>query len=62
MCDIEHAEVVESPEDLVCVYFDEERVDIFFFDYLVEIIGVVIHNDVEVFAISLVSQKTIFHN
>ena len=42
----EHVEVVEPSEYLVGINFDEERVDFFLLNDLVEVIRKVVHNDV----------------
>lgn len=62
VCDREHWQVIQGSEDLVRVYFDEMRVYVFLFDELVKIVGVIVHNDVEVLAIAFLREETIFHD
>ncbi len=57
--DREHAEVVEPSEDLVGIEFDEDGVNFFFLDELVKIVGIVVHDDVEVLCFSLVGEEAI---
>lgn len=40
--------VVEPPQNLIGVEFDEERAELVFFDDLVEIVAVVVHDDIEI--------------
>ncbi len=60
--DGEHEEVVESPEDLVGVELDEDGVDFPLLDDLVEVVGVVVHDDVEVLVVALVGREAVLHH
>lgn len=46
VCDVQHGEVVETSEHLICVYFSYEGSQVFFLNGFVEIVRVVVHDDV----------------
>lgn len=62
MRDGQHEEVVQSSEDLIGIYLDQDGIDFSLLDDLVQIIGEVIHNDVEVLVISLIGEETVLHD
>ena len=53
--------VVESPENLVGVEFDEEGAELVFFDDLVKVMAVVVHDNVKVLRVSFVGEEVVLH-
>ena len=53
--------VVESPENLVGVEFDEEGAELVFFDNLVEVMTIVVHDNVKILGIPFVGEKVVLH-
>ena len=60
--DGQHSKIVESSEKLVGVYFDKVRIYLLFFNQLVKIVWVVVHNDIEILVISLMSEVAVLHH
>lgn len=58
----QHKQIVQSSENLIGVNLDQYWIDLPLLDDLVEVIGVVIHNDIEVLVVSLVGEKAILHD
>ena len=62
MCYREYGQVIETSENLIGVYFDEESADLLFFDDLVEIVTEVVHNNVKVLWLTFIGEKTVGHD
>jgi len=59
--DREHLQIIQGPEDLIRVKFRVNLVQLFFLNYLVKIVRVVIHDYIQILFLSFVTQEAVLH-